>query len=203
MIRTFQQRTPGDPASSTLLGEPASRDRGRERGRSHERKHHSSSSEKQRYYSCDRYGSRDHSQSKSSNPSCSTSPCEGQDRQKCPGDPASSTLLGEPASRDRGRERGRSHERKHHSSSEKQRYYSCDRYGSRDHSQSKSSNPSRSTSPCEGQDRQGSCAVKEKPGYEGMNMTNTKTLCRHDRLTTAIGASRVCVVMEVKSKLAD
>ncbi|XP_041094438.1 voltage-dependent N-type calcium channel subunit alpha-1B-like [Polyodon spathula] len=73
--------TPGDPASSTLLGEPASRDRGRERGRSHERKHHSSSSEKQRYYSCDRYGSRDHSQPKSSNPSRSTSPCEGQDRQ--------------------------------------------------------------------------------------------------------------------------
>ncbi|RXM92423.1 Voltage-dependent N-type calcium channel subunit alpha-1B [Acipenser ruthenus] len=94
-------------------------------------------------------------------------------------DAASTTLLGEPASRDRGRERGRSHERKHHSSSsEKQRYYSCDRYGSRDHSQPKSSNPSRSTSPCEGQDRQGSGSVSGSPV---MLSSGASTPCRGRR----------------------
>uniref|UniRef100_A0A674KAC0 Voltage-dependent N-type calcium channel subunit alpha n=1 Tax=Terrapene triunguis TaxID=2587831 RepID=A0A674KAC0_9SAUR len=46
-------------------------------------------------------------------------------------------------------ERGRSQERKLHSSSssEKQRFYSCDRYGSRDRSQPKSADHSRPTSP--------------------------------------------------------
>ncbi|XP_060791513.1 voltage-dependent N-type calcium channel subunit alpha-1B isoform X4 [Neoarius graeffei] len=55
---------------------------------------------------------------------------------------------------DRGREwekdRGRSHDRKHHSSlvtDRKQRYYSCDRYGNREHCHSRSPGPSRSTSP--------------------------------------------------------
>ncbi|XP_019396154.1 PREDICTED: voltage-dependent N-type calcium channel subunit alpha-1B isoform X3 [Crocodylus porosus] len=56
---------------------------------------------------------------------------------------------GETSSRDRKQERGRSQERKQHSSSssEKQRFYSCDRYGSRDHSQPKSADHSRPTSP--------------------------------------------------------
>ncbi|KAI1900540.1 hypothetical protein AGOR_G00050980 [Albula goreensis] len=66
--------TPGDAA-----GEPASRERVQDRGRSHERKHHSSSTEKQRYYSCDRYGSREHCHTKSATASRSTSPSEGQD----------------------------------------------------------------------------------------------------------------------------
>ncbi|KAF5896241.1 voltage-dependent N-type calcium channel subunit alpha-1B-like isoform X3, partial [Clarias magur] len=50
------------------------------------------------------------------------------------------------------RDRGRSHERKHHSSSatdKKQRYYSCDRYGNREHCHSRSPGPSRSTSPAD------------------------------------------------------
>nr|XP_015222181.1 PREDICTED: voltage-dependent N-type calcium channel subunit alpha-1B-like isoform X17 [Lepisosteus oculatus] len=68
--------TPGDPGSAVPLGEATSRDRRQDRGRSHERKHHSSSSEKQRYYSCDRYGSRDHSQTKSNTASRSTSPVD-------------------------------------------------------------------------------------------------------------------------------
>ncbi|TSK72080.1 Voltage-dependent N-type calcium channel subunit alpha-1B [Bagarius yarrelli] len=51
---------------------------------------------------------------------------------------------------ERERDRGRSHERKHHSASapdRKQRYYSCDRYGNREHCHSRSPGPSRSTSP--------------------------------------------------------
>uniref|UniRef100_A0A8C1AIR2 Voltage-dependent N-type calcium channel subunit alpha n=1 Tax=Cyprinus carpio carpio TaxID=630221 RepID=A0A8C1AIR2_CYPCA len=50
-----------------------------DRGRSHERKHHSSSVEKQRYYSCDRYGSRENCPSKSAMASCATSPSEAQE----------------------------------------------------------------------------------------------------------------------------
>lgn len=50
-----------------------------DRGRSHERKHHSSSEEKQRYYSCDRYGSREHCPSKSGIASCATSPSKAQE----------------------------------------------------------------------------------------------------------------------------
>ncbi|XP_046904709.1 LOW QUALITY PROTEIN: calcium channel, voltage-dependent, N type, alpha 1B subunit, a [Hypomesus transpacificus] len=68
---------PGDPAA-----EPASGERGHDRGRSHERKHHSSSAtaaEKHRYYSCDRYSSREHCHTKSATTSCATSPSEGQD----------------------------------------------------------------------------------------------------------------------------
>uniref|UniRef100_A0A673ZU77 Voltage-dependent N-type calcium channel subunit alpha n=1 Tax=Salmo trutta TaxID=8032 RepID=A0A673ZU77_SALTR len=67
--------TPGDPAA-----EPSSRDRVQDRGRSHERKHHSTAGEKQRYYSCDRYGSREHCHTtKSATASCATSPSEVQD----------------------------------------------------------------------------------------------------------------------------
>lgn len=57
--------------------------------------------------------------------------------------------------RERERDRGRSHERQHHSSSttdRKQRYYSCDRYGNREHCHSRSPGPSRSTSPGDPQD---------------------------------------------------
>ncbi|XP_075993878.1 voltage-dependent N-type calcium channel subunit alpha-1B-like isoform X2 [Genypterus blacodes] len=59
----------------------SSRERARERdrGRSHERRHHSSAGEKQRYYSCERYGSREQCHAKSAGPSRSTSPGEGQD----------------------------------------------------------------------------------------------------------------------------
>lgn len=61
-------------------------------------------------------------------------------------------LITDPRDRARewDRDRGRSQERKHHSSSapdRKQRYYSCDRYGNREHFHSRSPGPSRSTSP--------------------------------------------------------
>uniref|UniRef100_A0A8C4I2S4 Voltage-dependent N-type calcium channel subunit alpha n=1 Tax=Dicentrarchus labrax TaxID=13489 RepID=A0A8C4I2S4_DICLA len=61
--------------------EGLSRERARERDRSrpHERRHHSSAGEKQRYYSCERYGSREQCHTKSAGPSRSTSPGEGQD----------------------------------------------------------------------------------------------------------------------------
>ncbi|XP_078018318.1 voltage-dependent N-type calcium channel subunit alpha-1B isoform X4 [Epinephelus lanceolatus] len=78
----------------------------------------------------------------------------------------------EGLSRERARERDRSrpHERRHHSSAgEKQRYYSCERYGSREQCHTKSAGPSRSTSPGEGQDagllkQHGSSVVKTGPG---------------------------------------
>uniref|UniRef100_A0A9J7XD00 Voltage-dependent N-type calcium channel subunit alpha n=1 Tax=Cyprinus carpio carpio TaxID=630221 RepID=A0A9J7XD00_CYPCA len=54
-------------------------ERPHDRGRSHERKHHSSSAEKQRYYSCDRYSSREHCPSKSAVASCATSPSEAKE----------------------------------------------------------------------------------------------------------------------------
>ncbi|XP_028851475.1 calcium channel, voltage-dependent, N type, alpha 1B subunit, a isoform X20 [Denticeps clupeoides] len=60
-------------------GDASCREKAHDRGRSHERKHHSSSSEKQRYYSCDRYGSREHCATKSATASCATSPCEVQE----------------------------------------------------------------------------------------------------------------------------
>uniref|UniRef100_A0A669DG30 Voltage-dependent N-type calcium channel subunit alpha n=1 Tax=Oreochromis niloticus TaxID=8128 RepID=A0A669DG30_ORENI len=64
-----------------------------------------------------------------------------------PGSPASETT----ASRERAHDRGRSHERKHHhSSADKQRYYSCDRYCSRGQCRSKSSTASCAASPSEG-----------------------------------------------------
>uniref|UniRef100_A0A3P8Q980 Voltage-dependent calcium channel alpha-1 subunit IQ domain-containing protein n=1 Tax=Astatotilapia calliptera TaxID=8154 RepID=A0A3P8Q980_ASTCA len=63
----------GEPASETT----ASRERAHDRGRSHERKHHHSSADKQRYYSCDRYCSRGQCHSKSSTASCAGSPSEG------------------------------------------------------------------------------------------------------------------------------
>uniref|UniRef100_A0A8C6KMV8 Voltage-dependent N-type calcium channel subunit alpha-1B n=1 Tax=Nothobranchius furzeri TaxID=105023 RepID=A0A8C6KMV8_NOTFU len=73
-----------------------------------------------------------------------------------------------PPERARERDRSRPHERRHHSSvGEKQRYYSCERYGTREQGHARSAGPSRSTSPGEGQDsgflKQGSFAVKSGP----------------------------------------
>uniref|UniRef100_A0A3Q3E634 Voltage-dependent N-type calcium channel subunit alpha n=1 Tax=Labrus bergylta TaxID=56723 RepID=A0A3Q3E634_9LABR len=65
----------GEPASDPA----ASRERAHDRGRSHERKHHPSSADKQRYYSCDRYCSREHCHTKSATASCAVSPSEGQE----------------------------------------------------------------------------------------------------------------------------
>uniref|UniRef100_A0A669D3L7 Voltage-dependent N-type calcium channel subunit alpha n=1 Tax=Oreochromis niloticus TaxID=8128 RepID=A0A669D3L7_ORENI len=65
-----------DPSAEGLSRERA---RERDRSRPHERRHHSSAGEKQRYYSCERYGSREQSHTKSAGPSRSTSPGEGQD----------------------------------------------------------------------------------------------------------------------------
>uniref|UniRef100_A0A9J7ZAK2 Voltage-dependent N-type calcium channel subunit alpha n=1 Tax=Cyprinus carpio carpio TaxID=630221 RepID=A0A9J7ZAK2_CYPCA len=69
---------------------------------------------------------------------------------------------------ERPHDRGRSHERKHHSSSaEKQRYYSCDRYSSREHCPSKSAVASCATSPSEAKEatlsKQGSGWAKRSP----------------------------------------
>uniref|UniRef100_A0AAQ5X1J7 Voltage-dependent N-type calcium channel subunit alpha n=1 Tax=Amphiprion ocellaris TaxID=80972 RepID=A0AAQ5X1J7_AMPOC len=65
-----------DPSAEGLSRERA---RERDRSRPHERRHHSSAGEKQRYYSCERYGSREQCHAKSAGPSRSTSPGEGQD----------------------------------------------------------------------------------------------------------------------------
>ncbi|KAM7018612.1 calcium channel, voltage-dependent, N type, alpha 1B subunit, a [Tautogolabrus adspersus] len=72
------------PSAAGAAGEPASdpaasRERAHDRGRSHERKHHPSSADKQRYYSCDRYCSREHCHTKSATASCAVSPSEGQE----------------------------------------------------------------------------------------------------------------------------
>ncbi|XP_076021242.1 calcium channel, voltage-dependent, N type, alpha 1B subunit, a [Genypterus blacodes] len=66
---------PGDPAFDSA----GSRERAHDRGRSHERKHPHSSTDKQRYYSCDRYCSREHCHTKSATASCAASPSEGQE----------------------------------------------------------------------------------------------------------------------------
>ncbi|XP_062269228.1 voltage-dependent N-type calcium channel subunit alpha-1B-like [Platichthys flesus] len=65
-----------DPSAEGLSRERA---RERDRSRPHERRHHSSAGEKQRYYSCERYGSREQCHARSAGPSRSTSPGEGQD----------------------------------------------------------------------------------------------------------------------------
>ncbi|XP_047425801.1 voltage-dependent N-type calcium channel subunit alpha-1B isoform X2 [Mugil cephalus] len=63
-----------DPSAEGLSRERA---RERDRSRPHERRHHSSAGEKQRYYSCERYGSREQCHARSAGPSRSTSPGEG------------------------------------------------------------------------------------------------------------------------------
>ncbi|XP_029624992.1 voltage-dependent N-type calcium channel subunit alpha-1B isoform X4 [Salmo trutta] len=67
---------PADPAVEGLSRERA---RERDRGRPQERRHHSAAGEKQRYYSCERYGGREHYHTKSAGPSRSTSPGETHD----------------------------------------------------------------------------------------------------------------------------
>uniref|UniRef100_A0A7N8XI52 Voltage-dependent N-type calcium channel subunit alpha n=1 Tax=Mastacembelus armatus TaxID=205130 RepID=A0A7N8XI52_9TELE len=76
-----KQKSLDRAASVQPSTEGLSRERARERDRSrpHERRHHSSAGEKQRYYSCERYGSREQCHAKSAGPSRSTSPGEGQD----------------------------------------------------------------------------------------------------------------------------
>ncbi|XP_032905135.1 voltage-dependent N-type calcium channel subunit alpha-1B [Amblyraja radiata] len=80
------------------------------------------------------------------------------------------------------RERGRSQERKPPSSTEKQRYYSCDRYGSREPPQPTSADHSRSTSPSDGPEhrlhRQGSGSVN---GSLLQLVSGTSTPCRGRR----------------------
>ncbi|KAL0965374.1 hypothetical protein UPYG_G00280480 [Umbra pygmaea] len=67
------------PAEAPVEGWSRERPRERDRGRPQERRHHSAAGEKQRYYSCERYGGRDHCHTKSAGPSRSTSPGETQD----------------------------------------------------------------------------------------------------------------------------
>ncbi|KFV99944.1 Voltage-dependent N-type calcium channel subunit alpha-1B, partial [Fulmarus glacialis] len=91
---------------------------------------------------------------------------------------------GESSCKDKKQERGRSQERKQHSSSssEKQRFYSCDRYGSRDRSQPKSADQSRPTSPNggpeQGPHRQGSGSVNGSPL---LSTSGASTPCRGRR----------------------
>uniref|UniRef100_A0A3Q2TEZ4 Voltage-dependent N-type calcium channel subunit alpha n=1 Tax=Fundulus heteroclitus TaxID=8078 RepID=A0A3Q2TEZ4_FUNHE len=68
---------PAEGAAGDSKAEERARER--ERSRPHERRHHSSAGEKQRYYSCERYGSREQCQARSAGPSRSTSPGESQD----------------------------------------------------------------------------------------------------------------------------
>uniref|UniRef100_A0A671YSJ3 Voltage-dependent N-type calcium channel subunit alpha n=1 Tax=Sparus aurata TaxID=8175 RepID=A0A671YSJ3_SPAAU len=79
--RCHRRRDKDKDKKQKSLDRAASVERARERDRSrpHERRHHSSAGEKQRYYSCERYGSREQCYAKSAGPSRSTSPGEGQD----------------------------------------------------------------------------------------------------------------------------
>uniref|UniRef100_W5L9F3 Voltage-dependent N-type calcium channel subunit alpha n=1 Tax=Astyanax mexicanus TaxID=7994 RepID=W5L9F3_ASTMX len=81
--RSLDRSPSRQPLNSTAAdlggGTASTRERGHDRGRSHERKHHSSTAEKQRYYSCDRYGSREHCPAKPAPASCATSPGEAQE----------------------------------------------------------------------------------------------------------------------------
>ncbi|KAK7896834.1 hypothetical protein WMY93_022159 [Mugilogobius chulae] len=80
--------TPGSLPEESAEGGSRDRARDRERSRPAERRHHSSAGEKQRYYSCERYGNREPAHTRSAGPSCTTSPGEGPDpylRQLRPG----------------------------------------------------------------------------------------------------------------------
>uniref|UniRef100_A0A672LAE7 Voltage-dependent N-type calcium channel subunit alpha n=1 Tax=Sinocyclocheilus grahami TaxID=75366 RepID=A0A672LAE7_SINGR len=76
--RSLDRSPTGQHKATGTAADPVE-ERPHDRGRSHERKHHSSSVEKQRYYSCDRYSSREHCPSKSAIASCATSPSEAQE----------------------------------------------------------------------------------------------------------------------------
>uniref|UniRef100_A0AAV2J028 Voltage-dependent N-type calcium channel subunit alpha n=1 Tax=Knipowitschia caucasica TaxID=637954 RepID=A0AAV2J028_KNICA len=71
--------TPGSFPEESPEAESRDRARDRERSRPMERRHHSSAGEKQRYFSCERYGSREPPHTRSAGPSCTTSPGEGPD----------------------------------------------------------------------------------------------------------------------------
>lgn len=75
----WRHHPPGSFTDPSAEGLSRERARERDRSRPHERRHHSSAGEKQRYYSCERYGSREQCHTKSAGPSRSTSPGEGQD----------------------------------------------------------------------------------------------------------------------------
>uniref|UniRef100_A0A7N6BGV2 Voltage-dependent N-type calcium channel subunit alpha n=1 Tax=Anabas testudineus TaxID=64144 RepID=A0A7N6BGV2_ANATE len=77
--RSLDTPLDGQPPSFTASDTAVSRERAYERGRSHEKKHHHSSKDKQRYYSCDRYCSREHCHTKSTTASSTASPSEGQE----------------------------------------------------------------------------------------------------------------------------
>lgn len=79
--RAISEEQPPPTADPNTESLPRERARERDRGRSHERKHHSSSAaeRQQRYYSCDRYGSHELGHSMSAGPSRSTSPGEPHD----------------------------------------------------------------------------------------------------------------------------
>ncbi|XP_058615168.1 voltage-dependent N-type calcium channel subunit alpha-1B isoform X7 [Onychostoma macrolepis] len=79
--RAISEEQPPSAADPNTESLPRERARERDRGRSHERKHHSSSAveRKQRYYSCDRYGNHEQGHSVSAGPSRSTSPGEPHD----------------------------------------------------------------------------------------------------------------------------
>ncbi|XP_073397287.1 voltage-dependent N-type calcium channel subunit alpha-1B [Dendrobates tinctorius] len=87
----------------------------------------------------------------------------------------------ESTPRERRQERGRSQERKQQppSSSEKQRFYSCDRYGSRDSGHPRHSDYSRAPSPSSGQEhsthRQGSGSANGSPR---LTSSGASTPCR-------------------------
>ncbi|GAA6097065.1 voltage-dependent N-type calcium channel subunit alpha-1B isoform X1 [Tachysurus ichikawai] len=96
-------------------------------------------------------------------------------------------LITDPRDRARewDRDRGRSQERKHHSSSapdRKQRYYSCDRYGNREHFHSRSPGPSRSTSPGDPQEpNRFKTGVNSAKGSPMVFTSGTSTPCRGRR----------------------
>uniref|UniRef100_A0A3B4U656 Voltage-dependent N-type calcium channel subunit alpha n=1 Tax=Seriola dumerili TaxID=41447 RepID=A0A3B4U656_SERDU len=71
--------SPSDAPGERVSDPAAPRERAHDRGRSRERKHHHSSADKQRYYSCDRFCSREHCHTKSATASCAASPSEGQE----------------------------------------------------------------------------------------------------------------------------
>ncbi|CAG5867207.1 unnamed protein product, partial [Menidia menidia] len=78
-VSVHPSNTVGSFTDPSVEGLSRERARERDRGRPHERRHHSSAGEKQRYYSCERYGSREHCHARSAGPSRSTSPGPGQD----------------------------------------------------------------------------------------------------------------------------
>uniref|UniRef100_A0A3P9Q8Q9 Voltage-dependent N-type calcium channel subunit alpha n=1 Tax=Poecilia reticulata TaxID=8081 RepID=A0A3P9Q8Q9_POERE len=74
--KSLDKTSSAPPSGAVADGLSRERARERDRSRPHERRHHSSAGEKQRYYSCERYGSREPGQARSAGPSRSSSPGE-------------------------------------------------------------------------------------------------------------------------------